>query len=76
MGYLLFFLWYIKKCIFLNVIVGTFYQYLPYFQNKLIGKICNMKKKKKKFYREKKPNKIWFSKKPFQKVHLEKGGQS
>ncbi len=25
---------YIKKCIFLNVIVGTFYQYLPYFQNK------------------------------------------
>ncbi len=24
----------IKKCIFLNVIVGTFYQYSPYFQNK------------------------------------------
>ncbi len=23
-----------QKCIFLNVIVGTFYQYLPYFQNK------------------------------------------
>ncbi len=33
MGYLLF-LWYIKKCIFLNVIFGTFYQYLPNFQNK------------------------------------------
>ncbi len=33
MGYLLF-LWYIKNFIFLNVIVGTFYQYLPYLQNK------------------------------------------
>ncbi len=29
MGYLLF-LWYVTKCIFLNVIVGTFYHYLPY----------------------------------------------
>ncbi len=33
MRYLLF-IWYIKNCIFLNVIVGTFYQYLPCFQNK------------------------------------------
>ncbi len=32
MGYLLF-LWYIKSCVFLNVIVGTFYQYLPNIQN-------------------------------------------
>ncbi len=37
MGYLLF-LWYIKKCIFLNVIVGTFYQYLPYLQNKKLNR--------------------------------------
>ncbi len=65
MGYLLF-LWYIKKCIFLNVIVGTFYQYLPYFQNK--------NRKKKMQYENNLRNwwvffsvkhKIWFSKSLF-----------
>ncbi len=65
-------LWYIKKCIFLNVIVGTFYQYLPYFQNKNENR-KNMQYennlRKNVFYREKKKkkqNKIWFSK-PFSK---------
>ncbi len=65
MGYLLF-LWYIKKCIFLNVIVGTFYHT---FKTKIkIGKICNMKiiEEKKVFYRErereKKPTRFGFQK--------------
>ncbi len=37
MGYLLF-IWYIKNNIFKNVIVGTFYQYLSYFQNKNLNR--------------------------------------
>ncbi len=72
-------LWYIKKCIFLNVIVGTFYHT---FKTKIkIGKICNMKiiEEKKVFYRERererKNQQDLVFKKPFQKVHLEKGGR-
>ncbi len=37
MGYLLF-LWFIKKCIFKTVFDGTFYQYLPYFQNEKLNR--------------------------------------
>ncbi len=78
MGYLLF-LWYIKKCIFLNVIVGTFYQYLPYFQNKNENR-KNMQYennlRKNVFYREKKKTRFGFQKAFFQKVYLEKGGSS
>ncbi len=65
---------YQKKCMFLNVIVGTFYQYLPYFQNKMkIGKICHMKIFKDYFFLNK--TRFGFQKAFFQKVHLEKGGR-
>ncbi len=63
---------YQKKCMFLNGIVGTFYQYLPYFQNKMkIGKICHMKIFKDYFFL--KTQDLVF-KKPFI-LHLEKGGR-
>ncbi len=72
-------LWYIKKCIFLNVIVGTFYQYLPYFQNKNENR-KNMQYennlRKKCFTERKKKTRFGFQKAFFQKVHLEKGGSS
>ncbi len=72
-------LWYIKKCIFLNVIVGTFYQYLPYFQNKNENRknmqYENNLRKKCVLQREKK-TRFGFQKAFCQKVHLEKGGSS
>ncbi len=63
---------YIKKCIFFNVIVGTLYQYLSYFQNKNL----NMKDiQYKNNLRKKHKTQDLVFKKPFSKrVHLEKGG--
>ncbi len=64
---------------FLNVIVGIFYQYLPYFQNKNLNR-KNMQYenlRKNVFYREKTTTtRFGFQKAFFQKVHLEKGGSS
>ncbi len=69
MGYLLF-LWFIKKCIFKTVIGGTFYQYLPYFQNKnLNGQNMQYENNLRKNTR------FGFQKAFFQKVHLGKGGR-
>ncbi len=70
-------LWYIKKCIFLNVIVGTFYQYLPYFQNKNENR-KNMQYEnnlRKKCFTERKKKDLFF-KKPFSKRYIwKKGGR-
>ncbi len=62
---------YIKKGIFLNVIVGTLYQYLSYFQNKNL----DMKDiQYKNILRKKHKTQDLFFKKPFSKRCIWKRG--
>ncbi len=76
MGYLLF-VWYIKKCIFFYVIVVTFFQYLPYFQNKNTNRKNLQYENNLRFFSFLSKTKVWvFKIYIFPKGYLEKGGSS